>query len=90
MRLVIDINEKDYEIMKHNIAINNPLCSLGEEEIVRKIANGTPLDKIRAEIMQVANQEKFHDAKWALGLRHAVTIIDKYKAESEESDADSD
>lgn len=41
------------------------------------------LDKIRAEILQVANQEKFHDAKWALGLRYAVNIIDKYKLESE-------
>lgn len=26
------------------------------------------LDKIRAEIEQVANQEKFYDEKWALGL----------------------
>lgn len=41
------------------------------------------LDKIRTEIMQVANEEKFYDEKWALGLRHAVSIIDKYKAESE-------
>ncbi len=41
------------------------------------------LDKIRSEIIQVANLEKFHDEKWALGLRYAVNIIDKYKAESE-------
>lgn len=45
------------------------------------------LDNIRDEILQVANEEKFHDEKWALGLRHAVSIIDKYKLESEESDA---
>ena len=40
------------------------------------------LDKIRAEIMQVANQEKFYDERWALGLRYAVKIIDKYKTET--------
>ena len=41
------------------------------------------LDKIRTEIEQVVNQEKFHDEKWALGLKYALHIIDKYKAESE-------
>lgn len=41
------------------------------------------LNKIKAEIMQIANQEKFYDAKWALGLRYAVNIIDKYKGEGE-------
>ena len=41
------------------------------------------LDKIRAEIMQVADQEKVHDKKWALGLRYAVKIIDKYKESGE-------
>lgn len=42
------------------------------------------LDKIRAEIMQVANEEKVYDEKWAIGLRYAVKIIDKYKTESED------
>ena len=42
------------------------------------------LEKIRTEIMQVANQEKVHDEKWALGLRYAVNIIDKYIEGSEE------
>ena len=46
------------------------------------------LDKIRAEIMQVANQEKFNDEKWALGLRYATKIIDKYKAESEPQESE--
>lgn len=41
------------------------------------------LDKIRAEIEQVANEEQKHDEKWAIGLRYAVKIIDKYR-ESEE------
>lgn len=42
------------------------------------------LDKIRAEIMQVANEEKVHDEKWALGLRYAVKIIDKYRKDGKD------
>lgn len=41
------------------------------------------LDNIRDEIIQVANEEKVHDERWALGLKYATKIIDKYKAESE-------
>ena len=37
------------------------------------------LDKIRAEIEQIADEEQKHDKKWAIGLRYAVNIIDKYK-----------
>lgn len=42
------------------------------------------LGKIRAEIDQVVNQEKLHDEKWALGLKYALHIIDKYRTESED------
>ena len=41
-------------------------------------------DKIRAEIEQTADEEQKHDEKWAIGLRYAVKIIDKYKAENME------
>ena len=44
------------------------------------------LDNIRAEIMQVADKEKFYDAKWALGLRYSLNIIDKYKAEGSDKE----
>ena len=37
------------------------------------------LDKIRAEIEKIANEEQKHDEKWAIGLRYAVKIIDKYR-----------
>ena len=43
MELVINISKEDYEIMKHNIAVDNPLCPLGQKEMVTIIANGTPL-----------------------------------------------
>lgn len=45
MEIVIKIDEEDYKIMKHNIAVNNPLCPLSQEEMVSKVANGTPLPK---------------------------------------------
>ena len=37
------------------------------------------LDKIRAEIEQTADEEQKYDEKWAIGLRYAVKIIDKYR-----------
>lgn len=43
MELVIKISKEDFEIMKHNIAVNNPLCPLSQEEMVCKVANGIPL-----------------------------------------------
>ena len=36
------------------------------------------LDKIRAEIEQIVDEEQKHDEKWASGLRYAVKIIEKY------------
>ena len=44
------------------------------------------LDKIRAEIIQVANHVKLHDEKLAFGLKYAVKILDKYRAENENND----
>lgn len=38
------------------------------------------LDQIKAEIEQTADEEQKHDEKWAIGLRYAIKIIDKYKA----------
>lgn len=37
------------------------------------------LDRVRAEIEQIADEEQKHDKKWAIGLRYAIKIIDKYK-----------
>ena len=94
MQLVIDIDEEDFEIMKHNIAANNPLCPLSQEEVVAKIANGTPLcgkmqvlDKIRAEIEeQVLESLSDGGDDWfaAEKVNECLEIIDKYKVESEE------
>lgn len=51
--LVIRISEEDFEIMKHNIAVNNPLCPLSQEEMVAKVANGVPiLDKMAIKALE--------------------------------------
>ena len=50
IELVIKIDEKDFKIMKHNIAVNNPLCPLNQEEMVSKVANGMPLPKGKWEV----------------------------------------
>ena len=38
----------------------------------------TTLEKIRAEIEQIADEEQKHDEKWARGLHYALCIIEKY------------
>lgn len=42
------------------------------------------LDRIRAMIEQIADVEQKHDEKWAIGLRYAVKVIDKYRNEVSE------
>lgn len=53
---------------------------------------GTPLnevlDKIKAEIEQTVDEEQKYDEKWAVGLRYAIKIIDKYREEQEDADSD--
>lgn len=36
------------------------------------------IEDIKAEIAQVVEREKVEDAKWALGLRYSLKIIDKH------------
>lgn len=43
------------------------------------------LDKIRAEIEQVAEEENKHDQKWAKGLKYALKIIDKYRGKQNDN-----
>ena len=51
IELVIKIDEDDYRIMQHNIAVNNPLCPLSQEEMVSKVANGVPLPKGHGDLI---------------------------------------
>ena len=91
IKLVIKISEEDFEIMKHNIAINNPLCPLSQEEMISKIANGIPLPKGQKLIILSEDAVKkeqtslsFSCQKWIseVGLSNAtVAIIEADKEE---------
>ena len=83
IELVIKMNEEDYEIMKHNVAVDNPLCSLGEKEMVTIVANGLPLPKGHGRLISVdslikAIEEKakrLSNADIINGLCGAVALI---------------
>ena len=90
MQIVIDIDEEDYKIMKHNIAVNNPLCPLSQEEMVSKVADGTPLPKLQADMFAKIRAEiekeylaEGHSSDYWDGIDKCLQIINKYKAESE-------
>ena len=90
---MIEIDEEDYKIMKHNIAVNNPLCPLSQEEMVSKVANGTPLPEHHGRIADMDEAIKCikdiegEDAIWAISLIEWAcskrTLIKANNAESE-------
>jgi len=72
---------------------NNFLFRSTEEDVkfateyaIKVLEQEPVLDKIRAEIEQVAEEESKIDKKWAQGLKYTLKIIDKYKAESEDKE----
>ena len=76
MQIVIDIPEEDYNIMRHNIAVDNPLCPLSQEEMVSKVANGTPLPKGHGDLIDADAIPKQIELKGFLSQdnAHLVTI----------------
>ena len=56
-------------------------CIESNEKFFKKWVNCKMLDKIKSEIKRISDEEQKHDEKWAIGLRYAVKIIDKYKNE---------
>lgn len=92
--LVIRISEEDFEIMKHNIRVNNPLCPLSEDKIVSIVANGIPLPEGHGDLKDMGNlpyvfdltREDFiysgKDIERA--IKSMTTIIPAGKPESEE------
>ena len=53
------------------------------KRLCKALDNENVLDKIIAEIEQTANEEQKHDEKWAIGLRYAIKIIDKYRKDGD-------
>lgn len=43
MKLIIDIFEEDFKIIKENVKRNNPLSPMNQEVTMTMIANGIPL-----------------------------------------------
>ena len=80
MKLIIDIDEDYVNIINKNGAINY------EEEVIE---NGTPLDKIRAEIMEDIDKVQKDlieeiDQGIDIGLQMALDTVNKYMGESED------
>lgn len=75
IELVIKIDEKDFEIMKHNVAVDNPLCPLSQKEMVTTIANGTPLLKERGEWIPL----NYKDEMWGYVYKCSNCGATEYK-----------
>ena len=83
MKLIIDIPEDTYKARQHWVANQKRMV----DEVDIAIANGIPLDKIRAEIEQgYCEVEDDYDRGRNMGLYIAMQIIDHYKAESEDKE----
>lgn len=83
MKLIIDIPEQIWEMV-----VNTGTFGCYRFNTSRAIRKGVPLDKIRAEIEEVVNENETIDSNNSraqnIGLMWVLQIIDKYKAESEE------
>ena len=78
MKLIIDIDEERYTYIVNDPFLNN--------EVYSAIKNGTPLDKIRAEIANLDNLNPTYlsDGRYTIDKGKVLRIIDKYKAERSE------
>ena len=82
MRIVIDIPEDVKAVIDRN-GTNEVVA----ETIWQAVKNGIPLDKIRAEIQENINYNKKMNYQGIVtGLLLALDIIDKHKAESEDTE----
>lgn len=55
IEVVIRISEEDFEIMKHNVAIGRPICSLSEDKMVSIVARGIPLPEGHGDLKDMGN-----------------------------------
>lgn len=81
MQIVIDINDEDFEIIKGNVKRGNPLSPMNQESVMTMIANGTPLDDIKAEIIEMKVNSGLIAHKVA--YRNCLEVIDKHTSGKE-------
>ena len=76
MKLIIDIDEEDYNLAKRQVAVGftNPLKM--------RIANGTPLDDIKAELTEWHNMK--HSSLSDVNYQIMLDIIDRHTGERSE------
>jgi len=73
MKLIIDIPEGDY------LWIKNHVMTINES----RIANGIPLDKIRAEVLSIGGYGEYRELMPYSKLEKVLEIIDEYGKEQE-------
>ena len=86
VKLIIEISKDYYEIIKHDV--DNHLTDYRPFEI---IANGTPLDDVKAKIQRTITASCYNGENYKKnyrdGLNDAIEILDNIgKAESEDKE----
>lgn len=83
MKLIIDIPENTYNAVIGDEWIDSEYIY----NIINSIKNGTPLDKIRTEIKDIAFDwqeiDGEHESFMVVDLNDVLEIIDKYRGENE-------
>lgn len=79
MKIVIDVPEEIYERCRKYI------LHCGEAEVLEgAVANGTPLEKIRDEILKLDDPDYDFEGYYK-AVTDALTIIDKYRGDRHET-----
>ena len=87
MKMIIDISEEQYKLIRHG---NKSYTT--ELELMNAVANGTPLPKVKADMLDKIRSEIKEErrgyppsADEYKTINKVLQIIDKHKAESEEA-----
>ena len=81
MKLIIDISEEDYNNIEPFFNGQTIKGGFNLFKALEIIKNGIPLDDLRAEIKNDWQLKKYPSSPFSCGLRRAIEIIDRYKAE---------
>ena len=85
MKLIIDIDEEDYEFIK---AYNDVTLSKINQDLYKSVSNGIPLEDIKAEIQKEADRLPYRQNAvtdgMIDGLEEAIEIIDEHIKENKE------
>ena len=77
MELIVDVSEDVYTRLFDNGIQDNKIAVDDVCEMARALRNGTTLEKLRADVINIA------DGRQSIKVRSVLRILDKYKGESE-------